>query len=187
MRFFREGRSSAESRLEACRLVRLGAAVGKDADGALRYRGNECARQRVNAGGTAEGWPFVPSYGEERLFYSLFFMERCDLMIVSTTPALEGMSILCYLNLVFGEVIVGTDIGRDFAAGFTNLFGGRSGEYEEALTQARQEAIEEMKKRAEDIGANAIVGVDIDYESHGQMLMVIASGTAVVAETLEKE
>lgn len=108
-------------------------------------------------------------------------------MLITTTPTLEGMSIACYLNIVFGEVIVGTDIGKDFAAGFTNLFGGRSEEYEEALAQARKEAIEEMKKRAEDIGANAIVGVDIDYESHAQMLMVIASGTAVVAETLEKE
>lgn len=108
-------------------------------------------------------------------------------MLITTTPNLEGMKILCYLNVVFGEVIVGTDIGKDFAAGFTNLFGGRSGEYEESLAEARQDAIEEMKKRAEDIGANAIVGVDIDYESHAQMLMVIASGTAVVAETLEKE
>lgn len=108
-------------------------------------------------------------------------------MLITTTPSLEGMKILCYLNVVFGEVIVGTDIGRDFAAGFTNLFGGRSSEYEEALAQARQEAIDEMETRAQDIGANAIVGVDLDYESHGQMLMVIASGTAVVAETLEKE
>lgn len=103
-------------------------------------------------------------------------------MLITTTPNLEGMKILCYLNVVFGEVIVGTDIGKDFAAGFTNLFGGRSGEYEESLAEARQDAIEEMKKRAEDIGANAIVGVDIDYESHAQMLMVIASGTAVTVE-----
>lgn len=108
-------------------------------------------------------------------------------MFVSTTPTLEGMKILCYLNIVFGEVIVGTNMGRDFAAGFTNIFGGRSTEYEEALAEARQAAIAEMKKRAEDIGANAIVGVDIDYESHAQMLMVIASGTAVVVESSEKE
>lgn len=119
--------------------------------------------------------------------FPTMFMERRDLMVITTTPSLEGMSIVCYLKLVFGEVIVGTDIGRDFAAGFTNLFGGRSEEYEEALAEARKNAIEEMKKRAEDMGANAIVGVDIDYESHGQMLMVIASGTAVVAETLERE
>lgn len=103
-------------------------------------------------------------------------------MIISTTPSLEGTKILRYLNVVFGEVIVGTDIGKDFAASLTNLFGGRSGEYEQALSEARQEAIEEMKKRAAQLGANAIVGVDIDYESHAQMLMVIASGTAVTVE-----
>ena len=80
-----------------------------------------------------------------------------------------------------------TDVGQDFMAGFSNFFGGRSGTYEEALAEARQNAIEEMKKRAEDMGANAIVGVDIDYESHAQMLMVIASGTAVVVESSEKE
>lgn len=108
-------------------------------------------------------------------------------MIVTTTPTLEGMRIVCYLNIVYGEVIVGTDIGRDFAAGFTNFFGGRSAEYEESLSEARRDAIEEMKKRAEAMGANAIVGVDIDYESHAQMLMVIASGTAVVVESSEKE
>lgn len=108
-------------------------------------------------------------------------------MIITTTPRLEGMRIVCYLNIVFGEVIVGTDIGRDLVAGFTNFFGGRSAEYEEALSSARQEAIEEMKKRATDMGANAVVGVDVDYESHGQMLMVIASGTAVVVESSEKE
>lgn len=108
-------------------------------------------------------------------------------MIVTTTPNLEGMHIVCYLNVVYGEVIMGTDIGRDFVAGFTNLFGGRSAEYEEALAEARRDAMEEMQKRAADIGANAIVGVDIDYESHGEMLMVIASGTAVVVESSEKE
>lgn len=80
-----------------------------------------------------------------------------------------------------------TDVGQDFMAGFSNFFGGRSGVYEEALAEARQNAIEEMKKRAEDMGANAIVGVDVDYESHAQMLMVIASGTAVVVESSEKE
>lgn len=108
-------------------------------------------------------------------------------MIVSTTPTLEGMKITSYLNIVFGEVIVGTDFVRDFAAGFTNLFGGRSGEYEEALSDARRDAIAEMKNRAAEMGANAVVGVDIDYESLGQMLMVIASGTAVTAESSEKE
>ena len=114
-------------------------------------------------------------------------MERRDQMLITTTPSLEGMKILSYLNVVFGEVIMATDAGQDFLAGFSNFFGGRSGTYEESLAEARQDAIEEMKKRAQEMGANAIVGVDIDYESHAQMLMVIASGTAVVAETLEKE
>ena len=108
-------------------------------------------------------------------------------MIVSTTPTLEGMQIVSYLNIVYGEVIMATDVGQDFIAGFSNFFGGRSGTYEEALSNARQDAINEMKMRAKEMGANAIVGVDIDYESHAQMLMVIASGTAVVVETSEKE
>lgn len=108
-------------------------------------------------------------------------------MIVTTTPTLEGMRITAYHNIVFGEVIIGTDIGRDFVAGFTNLFGGRSGAYEEALAEARRDAIGEMKKRAAAMGANAVVGVDIDYEALGQMMMVTASGTAVTAEYSEKE
>ena len=108
-------------------------------------------------------------------------------MIVTTTPTLEGMKITAYHNIVFGEVIIGTDIGRDFAAGFTNFFGGRSSAYEEALTDARRDAIKEMKKRAAAMGANAVVGVDIDYEGIGQMMMVTASGTAVTVEFLEKE
>lgn len=109
---------------------------------------------------------------------------------VSTTPTLEGHRITAYHDIVFGEVIVGTDFVRDFAAGFTNFFGGRSTEYEESLIDARQRAVEEMKKRAADMGANAVVGVDIDYEALGAdntMLMVIASGTAVVVESSEKE
>lgn len=108
-------------------------------------------------------------------------------MIVSTTPTLEGMRIAAYHDIVFGEVIIGTDFARDFAAGFTNLFGGRSAAYEEALAEARQDALKEMKKRARAMGANAVVGVDMDYESLGQMMMVTASGTAVTAELLEKE
>ena len=108
-------------------------------------------------------------------------------MIITTTPTLEGMRITAYHNIVFGEVIVGTDFLRDFAAGFTNLFGGHSTEYEEVLTDARTEAVEEMKRRAAAMGANAVVGVDIDYESVSQMLMVTASGTAVTVELSEGE
>ncbi len=106
-------------------------------------------------------------------------------MIVSTTPSLDGKKITEYKGIVFGEVISGVDFIKDFAAGLTNFFGGRSGSYEGELIEARENAIEEMKKRARSMGANAVVGVDVDYEVLGQannMLMVTASGTAVVAE-----
>lgn len=106
-------------------------------------------------------------------------------MIVTTTPHIEGHSIETYKGIVFGEVINGVDFVKDFAAGLTNFFGGRSGSYEGELIQARENAIKEMKERARQMGANAIVGVDIDYEVLGQgnnMLMVTASGTAVVIE-----
>lgn len=106
-------------------------------------------------------------------------------MIVSTTPSLEGKKITEYKGIIFGEVISGVDFIKDFAAGLTNFFGGRSGSYEGELIEARENAIEEMKKRARSMGANAVVGVDVDYEVLGQsnnMLMVTASGTAVIAE-----
>ncbi len=104
-------------------------------------------------------------------------------MIISTTPTLEGKEIAEYKGIVFGEVISGVDFIKDFAAGLTNFFGGRSSSYESELIQARENAIAEMTNRALSMGANAVVGVDIDYEVLGQggnMLMVTASGTAVV-------
>lgn len=103
-------------------------------------------------------------------------------MIVSTTPSLEGKQITDYLGVVFGEVISGVDFVKDFAAGLSNFFGGRSGTYEEELIRAREQAMQEMVDRAYKLGADAIVGVDIDYEvlgSNNGMLMVTASGTAV--------
>lgn len=106
-------------------------------------------------------------------------------MIVTTTPSVEGRKIIEYKGIVFGEVISGVDFIKDFAAGLTNFFGGRSGSYEGELIQAREKAISEMINRAESIGASAVVGVDVDYEVLGQannMLMVTASGTAVVIE-----
>lgn len=106
-------------------------------------------------------------------------------MIVTTTPQIEGKKIVSYKGIVFGEIISGVDFIKDLAAGLTNFFGGRSGSYEGELIQAREEALREMEKRAMVMGANAIVGVDIDYETLGQggnMLMVTASGTAVVVE-----
>lgn len=104
-------------------------------------------------------------------------------MIITTTTTIEGRPIKEYKGIVFGEVISGIDFIRDFAAGLTNIFGGRSGSYEEELTAARANAMNEMQQRALQMGANAIVGVDIDYEVLGQggnMIMVTASGTAVV-------
>lgn len=106
-------------------------------------------------------------------------------MLVTTTPSVEGKRIVEYKGIVFGEVISGVDFIKDFAAGLTNFFGGRSGSYEGELIEAREAAVKEMAERASGLGANAIVGVDIDYEVLGQggnMLMVTASGTAVRVE-----
>lgn len=104
-------------------------------------------------------------------------------MITTTTPQIEGKKIVEYKGIVFGEVVSGVDFVRDFAAGLSNIFGGRSSSYEDELMKARTNALEEMKQRATAMGANAVVGVDIDYEVLGTnngMLMVTASGTAVV-------
>ena len=104
-------------------------------------------------------------------------------MIVTTTPSIEGREIINYCGIVFGEVISGVDVVKDFVAGLSNFFGGRSNTYEEELLMARQTALKEMEERAAALGASAVVGVDIDYEVLGAdngMLMVTASGTAVV-------
>lgn len=106
-------------------------------------------------------------------------------MIITTTPTIESHKITEYRGLVVGEVIAGVDFVKDIAAGFTNFFGGRSGSYEEELIRARDQAISEMVSRAQSYGANAVVGVDLDYEvlgSGGNMLMVTVSGTAVVIQ-----
>lgn len=106
-------------------------------------------------------------------------------MIITTTPNIEGKKIIEYKGIVFGEVISGIDIVKDFAAGLTNIFGGRSNSYEQELIQARYNAVQEMEKHAALMGANAVVGVDIDYEvlgANGNMIMVTASGTAVVTD-----
>ena len=103
-------------------------------------------------------------------------------MIVTTTPSVEGRRITEYKGVVFGEVIAGVNFVKDFVAGLSNFFVGRSGTYEEELINARQQALAEMEQRAAQLGADAVVGVDIDYEVLGAdngMLMVTASGTAV--------
>ncbi len=103
-------------------------------------------------------------------------------MILTTTPTIEGRTIAEYKGVVFGEVISGVNFIKDFAAGIRNFIGGRSGSYEEELVKARSNAMEEMASRARAMGADAVVGIDIDYEVLGPdngMLMVTASGTAV--------
>ena len=103
-------------------------------------------------------------------------------MIHSTTPTLEGRTITRYHGVVTGEAILGANIFKDFFAGIRDIVGGRSAAYEQELQRAREIAFEEMSHRAQSLGANAIVGIDIDYETLGQnggMMMVSVSGTAV--------
>ena len=103
-------------------------------------------------------------------------------MILTTTPTIEGRTIVEYKGVVFGEVIAGVDFLRDIAASIRNFVGGRSGSYEEELIRAREQAMDEMRQRAAALGADAVVGIDVDYEvlgSNNGMLMVTASGTAV--------
>lgn len=101
-------------------------------------------------------------------------------MIVTTTPSVEGREIADYKGIVVGEAILGANVFRDLFAGITDIIGGRSGAYEEELGKARQIALSELEERASATGANAVVGVDLDYEVINNMLMVSASGTAVV-------
>lgn len=105
-------------------------------------------------------------------------------MLLTTTNQLESKRVVEYRGIVTGEVIAGVNIVRDFFAGFRDVFGGRSVAYEKELTNAREKALQEMQERAEALGANAVIGIDIDYESlsGGGMLMVSASGTAVIVE-----
>lgn len=104
-------------------------------------------------------------------------------MILTTTPSVEGRKIIEYKGIVFGEVITGVNFIKDFTAGIRDLFGGRVDDYEEELKEARTEALKEMGERAQTIGADAVVGIDVDYEVLGAtMLMVTVSGTAVILE-----
>ena len=100
-------------------------------------------------------------------------------MITTTTPTIEGHSIARYHGIVVGEAILGANVFRDVFASITDIVGGRSGAYEKSLQEARETALRELEERAAMIGANAVVGVDLDYEVVNNMLMVSASGTAV--------
>ncbi len=104
-------------------------------------------------------------------------------MILSTTPTIEGRTIREYKGVVTGETIIGANMFKDFMAGIRDIVGGRSGSYEKVLREAKDTSMQEMMERAQAMGANAIVGIDIDYETignGGSMLMVATSGTAVV-------
>ena len=105
------------------------------------------------------------------------------IMILSTTPTIEGHTIREYKGVVTGETIIGANFVKDFFAGIRDIVGGRSASYEKVLREAKDSALQEMMERANMMGANAIVGIDLDYETigaNGSMLMVAASGTAVV-------
>ena len=104
-------------------------------------------------------------------------------MILTTTPQIEGHPIREYKGLVTGETIIGANVIKDINASIKDFFGGRSGSYERVLIEAKETSLKEMTERAQSMGANAIVGIDIDYETVGEsgsMLMVATSGTAVV-------
>ena len=103
-------------------------------------------------------------------------------MILTTTPTVEGRTITEYKGIVFGEVITGVNFIKDIKASLRDIVGGRSGSYEQELINARAQALRELEERARQLNADAVVGIDLDYEVLGQsgsMLMVSASGTAV--------
>ncbi|MTI32063.1 heavy metal-binding domain-containing protein [Xanthovirga aplysinae] len=106
-------------------------------------------------------------------------------MIITTTPTLQGKEITAYVGLVTGEAIIGANVFKDFFASITDIVGGRSGSYERVLRQAKEDALAELQENARKLGANAVIGIDLDYEtigSNASMLMVSASGTAVVVK-----
>lgn len=105
-------------------------------------------------------------------------------MIMTTTSTLDGMKVKQYLGVVSGETIMGANIIRDFMAGITDIIGGRASAYEKSLVEAKEIAMSEMITEAQKMGANAVIGIDLDYETVGQgsMLMVSVSGTAVIVE-----
>ena len=104
-------------------------------------------------------------------------------MIYATTAVLEGYEIKDYLGVISGQAIMGANVFKDITAGIRDIVGGRSGSYEKELSHAKRLAMEELTEKAQELGANAVLGIDLDYETiRGSMLMVSVSGTAVVAE-----
>ncbi len=103
-------------------------------------------------------------------------------MLLTTTPTIEGRPIQQYIGIVTSEAIIGANIFKDIFAGIRDIVGGRSGTYERVIEEARQNALVELQQKAQQLGANAVVGIDLDFEtvgSGGSMLMVVATGTAV--------
>lgn len=103
-------------------------------------------------------------------------------MLLTTTNTLQGKEIIQYFGIVSGETIIGANIVKDFFAGITDIVGGRAGAYEKVLRQAKETALQEMSEQAARLGANAVIGIDLDYETiggNGSMLMVTVAGTAV--------
>lgn len=100
-------------------------------------------------------------------------------MIVTTTPDISGYQVTEYLGIVAGEAVMGVNMFRDLGASLRNVFGGRSAGYEDEMQRAREEVVSEMMQRAEQLGANAVVGVSLGYETFEGMIMTVASGTAV--------
>ena len=106
-------------------------------------------------------------------------------MLITTTPSIEGKRITRYCGVVAGEAILGANLFKDLFAGIRDLVGGRSATYEKELQRAREIALQELQQRAQELGANAVIGIDLDYEVLGQsngMMMVSARGTAVGVE-----
>ena len=103
-------------------------------------------------------------------------------MLLSTTNTIEGKQIVQYYGIVTGETIIGANLFKDFFAGIRDIVGGRAGSYESVLREAKDTALQELRERAMQLGANAVIGIDLDYETvgaNGSMLMVTAAGTAV--------
>ncbi len=103
-------------------------------------------------------------------------------MLLTTTPIIQGKDVETYLGVVSSEVIIGANVIKDVFAGFRDFFGGRSDAYEKVFIEAKEHALEEMKARAKQLGANAVIGIDLDFQTVGSggMLMVAATGTAVI-------
>ncbi len=136
-------------------------------------------------------WPFDQNnqqmYQQNAAPWGQGTYERRGPIMLSTTSVLEGRRVVNYLGLVSGEAILGANILKDFFASIRDIVGGRAGAYEQELRQAKQIAMQEMIDQAMQLGANAIIGIDLDYETLGQqnggnMLMVSVSGTAVLIE-----